>query len=104
MTINDPTAPAVTVEASGLLAGGARSGSDPVTVTASDNSGIRKVELLDVSNPAAPMVVGVEDYTIDRTTRTRSATTASPRRARACARDRAGDVAARRPALGARCA
>ena len=67
ITINDPTAPAVTVEASGMLAGGARSGSDPVTVTASDNSGIRKVELLDVSNPAAPMVVGTEDYAIDRT-------------------------------------
>ena len=67
ITINDPTAPAVTVEASGMLAGGARSGSDPVTVTASDNSGIRKVELLDVSNPAAPIVVGTEDYAIDRT-------------------------------------
>ena len=50
-----------------MLAGGARNGSDPVTVTANDNSGIRKVELIDVSNPAAPMVVGVEDYTIDRT-------------------------------------
>jgi hypothetical protein len=67
ITINDPTAPSVTVEASGMLAGGARSGSDPVTLNASDNSGIRKVELIDVSNPAAPMVVGVEDYTIDRT-------------------------------------
>jgi hypothetical protein len=67
VTINDPTAPAVTVEASGLLAGGARGGSDPVTLNASDNSGIRKVELLDVSNPAAPVVVGTEDYAIDRT-------------------------------------
>ena len=36
ITINDPTAPAVAVEASGLLAGGSRSGSDPVTVTATD--------------------------------------------------------------------
>jgi hypothetical protein len=67
VTIEDPTAPTVTVEASGLLAAGARDGSDPVTVTASDNSGIRKVELIDVSNPAAPQVVGTEDYTIDRT-------------------------------------
>jgi hypothetical protein len=67
VTINDPTAPAASVEASGLLAGGARSGSDPVTLTASDNSGIRRVELLDVSNPAAPQLVGVEDYEQDRT-------------------------------------
>jgi hypothetical protein len=67
VTINDPTAPALTVEASGLLAGGPRGGSDPVTITASDNSGIRKVELIDVSDPGAPTVVGAEDYTVDRT-------------------------------------
>jgi hypothetical protein len=67
VTIDDPTMPALTVEASGLLAGGPRDGSDPVTLTASDNSGIRKVELLDVSDPAAPVVVGTEDYGIDRT-------------------------------------
>ena len=54
VTISDPTLPTVTVEASGLLAGGSANGSDPVTVTASDNSGIQKVELLDVSSPAAP--------------------------------------------------
>jgi hypothetical protein len=67
VTISDPTAPTVTVEASGLVAGGSVAGSDPVTVTATDNSGIQKIELLDVSNPAAPAVVGVEDYTVDRT-------------------------------------
>jgi hypothetical protein len=67
ITIEDPTPPAVAVEASGMLAGGARSGSDPVILTASDNSGIRKVELLDVTNPAAPMIVGTEDYEVDRT-------------------------------------
>ena len=65
ITINDPTAPAVAVEASGLLAGGSRSGSDPVTVTATDNSGIRRVELIDVTG--APTVVGVEDYNAVRT-------------------------------------
>src|SRR4051794_37507755 len=54
ITISDPTAPAVTVAASGLLAGGERAGSDPVTVTASDASGVRRVDLIDVTNPAAP--------------------------------------------------
>ena len=67
VTINDPTPPTATAEASGLLAGGGRSGSDPVTVTASDGAGIRRVELIDVTNPAAPAVVGVEDYAESRT-------------------------------------
>ena len=67
VTINDPTPPTVTVEASGLLAGGARSGSDPITLSAGDGAGIRKVELVDVTNPLAPAVVGVEDYAEVRT-------------------------------------
>ena len=62
VTINDPTPPAVSVEASGLLAGGARSGSDPVTVSATDGAGIRRVDLIDVTNPAAPASAGFEDY------------------------------------------
>jgi hypothetical protein len=62
ITIDDPTPPAVTVAASGLLAGGERAGSDPVTVTATDSSGIRRVDLIDVTNSAAPAVVGAEDY------------------------------------------
>jgi hypothetical protein len=62
VTINDPTPPAVSVEASGLLAGGARSGSDPVAVTATDGAGIRRVDLIDVTNPAAPASAGFEDY------------------------------------------
>ena len=62
ITVNDPTAPSVTVEASGLLAGGARNGSDPVTLSASDNAGIKRVELIDVTNAAAPVLVGFEDY------------------------------------------
>jgi hypothetical protein len=67
VTINDPTPPTVTVEASGLVAGGPRNGSDPVIVSASDSAGIRKVELIDVTNPLAPAVVGVEDYAEVRT-------------------------------------
>jgi hypothetical protein len=62
VTINDPIAPSVAVEAAGLLAGGSRDGSDPVTLTASDNSGIRRVELFDITDPATPVSVGVEDY------------------------------------------
>jgi hypothetical protein len=67
VTINDATPPVVTVEASGLLASGGRDGSEPVTVTASDSAGIRRVELVDVTDPAAPSVVGVEDYAEVRT-------------------------------------
>jgi len=67
VTVNDPKPPTVTVEASGLLAGGSRHGSDPVTLTATDNAGIRRVELIDASNPAAPVVVGSEDYADVRT-------------------------------------
>ena len=67
VTVNDPTPPDVAVEASGLLAGGERSGSDPVTLSATDGAGIRQVDLIDVTNPAAPAVVGSEDYTTQRT-------------------------------------
>jgi hypothetical protein len=65
VTISDPTAPSVSVEASGLLAGGYRDGNDPITLTASDNSGIRRAELLDVTGP--PVVVAAEDYARTRT-------------------------------------
>jgi len=67
VTVEDAAPAAVTVEASGLLAGGARSGSDPVTLSAADGAGIRRVDLLDVTNPAAPSVVGSEDYGSVRT-------------------------------------
>ena len=71
ITINDPVAPSVTVEASGLLDGAPHDGSDPVTVSASDTAGIRRVELLDVTN-GAPAVVGVEDYAEIRTDTSRA--------------------------------
>jgi hypothetical protein len=67
ITINDPTPPVVTVDASGLLAGGAVNGSDPVTVSATDGAGIRRVDLIDVTNPAAPAVVGTQDFAEVRT-------------------------------------
>ncbi len=63
VAVNDPTPPsAMTVEASGLLSGGSRDGSDPVTVTAADNAGIRRVELIDITNPFSASIVGSEDY------------------------------------------
>jgi hypothetical protein len=59
--VNDPAAPRdLTVEASGLLRGGQVAGSDPVRVKVGDPSGIRRVEIVDVTG--APAVVGAEDY------------------------------------------
>ncbi|MDP9385641.1 MAG: hypothetical protein M3P50_10505 [Actinomycetota bacterium] len=64
ITVEDPVAPSeLVVEASGLLSGGERSGADPVRIaSATDNMGIRRAEILDVTDPAAPRVVGAEDY------------------------------------------
>ena len=53
----------LTVDASGLLQGGDRAGSDPVRVKVTDPSGIRKIELFDVTG--TPQLVGVEDYFTD---------------------------------------
>jgi hypothetical protein len=63
ITVNDPTRPAATVGVEGLLAGGSRRGSDPVVVSATDNSGIRRLELLDVTG--APVLVGARDISCD---------------------------------------
>jgi hypothetical protein len=78
VTISDPTPPAVSVEASGLLAGGSRDGSDPVTLSATDGAGIRRVDLIDVTNPAAPAVVGSEDYGDGRTDANRGCDYSNP--------------------------
>lgn len=56
VTVLDNQKPAPTVAAEGLLASGPRPGSDPVVVSAADNAGIRRVELIDVT--ATPRVVG----------------------------------------------
>jgi hypothetical protein len=62
--VTDPAAPKdLTVDASGLLRGGQVSGSDPVRVKVTDPSGIRRVEIVDVTG--APVVVGAEDYDTD---------------------------------------
>jgi hypothetical protein len=59
VTVSDPQPPVPTVSAEGLLAGGPRQGSDPVVLSATDNAGIRRVELLDVTG--APVLVGARN-------------------------------------------
>ena len=81
VVLNDPTLPVASIEASGLLAGGPRPGSDPVTLDASDNGGIKRVEIVDVTNNAAN-VVGSEDYAAGSTTDLGA--TCSPRLRKAC--------------------
>jgi hypothetical protein len=61
VVLNDTTKPAVTVEAFGLLAGGVRNGREPIRLSASDNSGINNVQLIDVTG-SPPEVVASEDY------------------------------------------
>jgi hypothetical protein len=90
VTVSDPTPPATaSAEASGLLSGGQRDGSDPVTVSATDNAGIEKVEIVDVTDPGAPRVVGAENYDVGFTyeageQRTDRGATCSARFAKPC--------------------
>lgn len=87
ITVEDPVAPSeLVVEASGLLSGGERSGSDPVRIArATDNTGIRRAEILDVTDAAAPRVVGAEDYdTRASGTRTDAGGSCAYRLARPC--------------------
>ena len=79
VVLNDPTRPSASVEATGLLAGGRRAGSDPVTLDASDNGGVKRVEIVDLSGGG---LVGVEDYSTG--SRTASGATCSFRLRKAC--------------------
>ena len=64
VTIEDTVPPVMSgVQAgTGLLAPGVRSGDEPVTFSATDNSGIRRAEIVDVTDAANPAVVASEDY------------------------------------------
>jgi hypothetical protein len=64
VTVEDTRPPDVTaVQAGqGLLAPGVRSGDEPLTFSASDNSGIKRAEIVDVTDAANPVVVASEDY------------------------------------------
>jgi len=81
VVLDDPTAPAASVEASGLLAGGQRSGADAITLDATDNGGIRRVEILELTATGANGVGG-EDYAAG--SRTDAGATCSFRLRRAC--------------------
>ena len=70
VTITDSTAPALGGahrRRQGLLAPGIRSGDEPVTFSATDNVGIRRAEIVDVTDAANPAVVASEDYTATAT-------------------------------------
>ena len=99
VVLNDPTVPAASIEASGLLAGGARSGSDVVTLDATDNGGIRRVEILDLT-PSGASVVGAEDYAAGARTATGASLLVPPPQAlpEPQERDRPPDPPGRRPA------
>jgi hypothetical protein len=64
VTIDDPVVPSVTAVATGqgLLAPGVRGGDEPITFSATDNTGIRRAEIVDVTDAAHPVVLGSEDY------------------------------------------
>ena len=99
VVLNDPTVPAASIEASGLLAGGSRSGSDLVTLDATDNGGIRRVEILDLT-PSGASVVGAEDYAAGA--RTDTGATCSFRLRQACPNLKNETVRPTRLAAGAR--
>ena len=99
IVLSDPTLPAASIEASGLLAGGARSGSDVVTLDATDNGGIRRVEILDLT-PGGAFVVGAEDYAAGA--RTVTGATCSFRLRKACPNLKNETVRPTAPAAGRR--
>jgi hypothetical protein len=66
VTVDDPTRPAITdIEQSGLRTAGAVGGDEPVGFDATDNSGIKRAELVDVTDLASPKVVGERTYACD---------------------------------------
>jgi len=69
ITISDTTPPALTgpTAGTGLLAPGVRSGDEPLTFGATDNVGIRRAEIVDVTDAANPSVVASEDYNATQT-------------------------------------
>lgn len=68
ITVADESRPSLGgIPAGGLLAAGSVGGDEPVSFTALDNVGIRRVELLDVTDPAHPAVAGDRTIACDYT-------------------------------------
>jgi hypothetical protein len=64
VTIEDAQPPVLSAlkSGTGLLTPGTRSGAEPVAFSATDNTGIRRSEIIDVTETANPKVVASEDY------------------------------------------
>ena len=74
VTVNDPVAPTLDrVFPTGVAAGGIVGGDEPVTIDATDNAGIKRVEVLDVT-AGPPQVVGAQDFPCDYSTSRRART------------------------------
>jgi hypothetical protein len=72
VTITDTTAPALTgPNPDGLRAPGVRAGDEPLTFSASDNTGVRRAEIVDVTDADNPQVIAVEDYATTATAQKR---------------------------------
>jgi hypothetical protein len=99
ITIDDSVVPSVTAVADGqgLLAPGLRAGDEPITFSATDNTGIRRAEIVDVTNAANPIVVASEDY--DSGTKTEAGTRCDFTRPRPCP-DLKNERIAASPAVG----
>jgi hypothetical protein len=99
ITVDDPIVPSVTAvaDAQGLLAPGLRSGDEPITFSATDNSGIRRAEIVDVTDAAHPVVVASEDY--DSGTKTEAGARCDYTRPRPCP-DLKNERIAASPAVG----
>jgi hypothetical protein len=81
VTITDTTTPALTGPAAGagLLAPGVRSGDEPLTFSATDNVGIRRAEIVDVTDAAKPSVVASADYNATPTVQSAKCSYSRPR-------------------------
>jgi hypothetical protein len=69
VTNTDSSAPGLTgpTDDVGLRAPGTRAGDEPLTFSATDNVGIRRAEIVDVTDAANPRVVATDDYASTQT-------------------------------------
>jgi hypothetical protein len=65
VTVADSTRPGVATKAGGLFAPGSQGGDEGAVFTATDNVGIRRAELIDLTVPASTHVVGSRTFPCD---------------------------------------